>query len=598
MNTVQDLCRTKIICTIGPSSCDRETMRSMISAGMSVARLNFSHGSYEDHLGVISLLKELREEMQRPVAIMLDTKGPEIRLGEIQGNRVELKKGQRWRLVAEELQGDQEKVTCRPASALQDLSVGDHVLFNDGHIESKVEEILGDEVVVRLLSCGILSSGKGINVPNVKLNLPAVTSKDIDDIRFGCKYDVDIIAASFVRTADHVLQIKKLLSSLERGDILVIAKIENSEGVQNFDDIVQVADGIMIARGDLGVEVPISTVPSLQKEMIRKCYLAGKPSVTATQMLESMINCPRPTRAEASDVANAIYDSTSAVMLSGETAAGLYPVQTVQMMRSIVIEAEKQIDYPNMFLAHSGQVYHDVTSSVTMASVKTAYTSGAQAIFAFTSSGGTARLISRLRPDMPILAVTSVRKRYHQLAFNWGIIPLYTKEKHQDIEHAFRAASALALQQGLIAYGDLVILTAGAPFGMTGTTNMMMVENVGEVLVRGDQGQGRRVHGHVLIAIAPDDIPSFAANDQIVVLTRCDESYRHILSEAKGVILQNQLEDTASEEYIKAWSFETGCPFIIRANSATVVLKEKQLVTLDPEKGVVCKRVVASEYQS
>ena len=308
-------------------------MIELIEAGMNVARLNFSHGTHDEHLKAIENLKEARKRLKKPLAIMLDTKGPEIRVGSIKNNELMLQPGQKWLLVKENVEGDEQKVTINPGFVLDVVTKGTRILFDDGYILSEVVEVTPEGLVVEISNGGVIKSRKGVNIPNISLNLPAITETDIADIRFGCKNDIDIIAASFVRSADHVLIIKKLLAEEKKSDTLIIAKIENSEGVQNFDSILQVADGIMIARGDLGVEVPLSQVPKLQKMMIRKCYLAGKPAVTATQMLESMIHNPRPTRAEASDVANAIYDSTSAVMLSGETAVGRYPIETVNLMR-------------------------------------------------------------------------------------------------------------------------------------------------------------------------------------------------------------------------------------------------------------------------
>ena len=582
--------RTKIVCTIGPACDSVEMIKELMRAGMNVARLNFSHGSYDAHLRVIDNLKEARRALGQPLAIMLDTKGPEVRIGRVAGDSVTLESGQRWRLVKEEVDGDDQRVSIRPSAVLGDLKVGMKVLFCDGYLISTVVEVGDGEVVVELENGGTISSGKGVNIPNVKVNLPGVTQKDIEDIRFGCQYDIDVIAASFVQAADSIVKIKKLVAREGRSNILVIAKIENAEGVRNFDDIVQVADGIMIARGDLGVEVPLAEVPGLQKQMIRKCYLAGKPSVTATQMLESMISNPRPTRAEASDVANAIYDNTSAVMLSGETAVGKYPLETVRTMETIAIESEKNSDYRSFFQQHSRLDYHDVTSSVTLASVNTAYSSGAKAIFAFTSSGTTARLLSRLRPEMPIVAVTPIRKSYHQLAFNWGVVPIEA-ETYGNIEDAFSDASDRALEQDIISYGDLVVVTAGAPFGISGTTNMMIVENIGDVLVRGDGGRGERVHGQVTIVLSPEDLPPYRARDQILVVTHCDESYDALLQDALGVVLQTPLEDDGSVEYVLRWAELTGRSAVVNASSAASILKEKQLVTLDPERHVVYKRI-------
>ncbi|HEV8051499.1 MAG TPA: pyruvate kinase [Parachlamydiaceae bacterium] len=583
--------RTKIICTIGPSVNNHAMITALVLAGMNIARLNFSHGTHEEHLKVINILKQVRAELKVPLAIMLDTKGPEIRLRKLKGGEVKLNTGDLWRLVKEDIEGDESRVSITPSYILDKLKPGLRVLFDDGYISSKIVEIAEDGVVVEIENPGIVRSGKGVNIPNSQLDLPAFTERDIEDIRFGCKNDIDIIAASFVRSVDHVLAIKRLLDEEKRGDILVIAKIENSEGVQNFDSIVQVADGIMIARGDLGVEVPLSQVPKLQKMMIRKSYLAGKPSVTATQMLESMINNPRPTRAEASDVANAIYDSTSAVMLSGETAIGRYPLETVRVMISIVKEAEEDFDYRTFFDFHSKFVYHDVPSALTLAAVKTAYSSNAKAIFAFTNSGTTARLLARLRPSMPIIAMTSNERSYHQMVFNWGVIPLLSKES-TSLAQAFDVISAYGIEQHIIANGDLVVVTAGSPFGISGTTNMMLVESIGDVLVRGESGVGNRIHGNVSLVLSPDSKEPYAVRGQLLLLARCDETYLPLIKESAGVILQNHIDDSESEKFVLKVVQELDKTAIVRADGATRILKEGQLVTLDPVKALIYKGVV------
>ncbi len=583
--------KTKIICTIGPSVNTVDKMIELMEAGMNVARLNFSHGTHEEHFLMINYLKEARERLKQPLAIMLDTKGPEIRLGKLKGGQVILKASQKWHLVKKEELGDETQVMIHPPYILDQLERGTQILFDDGYISSEVIEKTKEGVIVQINNGGLIRSGKGVNIPNAHLNLPVVTAKYIEDIKFGCQQDIDLIAASFVRSAEHVLTIKKLLTEERKPHILVIAKIENNEGVQNFDNIVQAADGIMIARGDLGVEVPISHVPRLQKMMIRKSYLAGKPVVTATQMLESMINNPRPTRAETSDVANAIYDSTSAVMLSGETAIGRYPIETVNVMRSIVEEAEADFNYRAFFDQHAPLVYHDVPSAVTLATVKTAYSSNAKAIFAFTRGGSTARLLSRLRPKMPIIAMTPQEKSFHQLAFNWGVIPFY-KPGCQTIDEAFETISQFSLEHQLVSYGDLVVVTAGTPFGVSGTTNMMIVESIGDVLVRGHIGYGSRLHGNVVIVLAPETKKPYEVKDQLLVIAKCDESYLPLIQEAAGIILQNHINDIGSEKYAKKIALNLGKPILLRADAACRILKEGQLVTLDPEKALVYKGVV------
>lgn len=583
--------RTKIICTIGPSVNTLEKMIELMEAGMNVARLNFSHGTQEEHLLSIKYLKEARERLKQPLAIMLDTKGPEIRLGKFKDGQALLKNGQSFHLLKEEVLGDETQATLTPGNILEQLTPGTRVLFDDGYISSHVIEKTDKGVLVEIDHGGVIRCRKGVNIPNAHLDLPAVTEKDISDIQFGCKHDIDLIAASFVRSAEHVLIIKKILADEKKHDILIIAKIENTEGVQNFDSIVQAADGIMIARGDLGVEVPLSHVPRLQKMMIRKSYLAGKPVVTATQMLESMINNPRPTRAETSDVANAIYDSTSAVMLSGETAVGRFPIETVNVMRSIVEEAEADFNYRAFFDQHALLVYHDVPSAVTLATVNTAYSSNAKAIFALTRGGSTARLLSRLRPKMPIIALTEREKSYHQLAFNWGVIPMFCPSC-QSIREGFEKISAFALENNLVSYGDLVVVTAGTPFGISGTTNMMMVESIGDVLVRGHVGYGERIHGNVTIVLAPETKKPYAVKDQILVIAKCDETYVPLIREVSGIVLQNHINDIASEKFAKKIALNLGKPLLLRADAACRILKEGQLVTLDPGKALVYKGVV------
>lgn len=583
--------RTKIICTIGPAVNTFEKILELIEAGMNVARLNFSHGTHEQHLETIANLKRARTLTGKPLAIMLDTKGPEIRVGKIKDGELFLTPGQRWLLVKDPCLGDESKVSITPGTALDGIHKGATILFDDGYISSQVVDITPEGIVVEVDRGGLISSGKGVNVPNVNLHLPAVTDRDIADIRFGCEQDVDLVAASFIRSAEHVLTVKKLLADQGKSNILVIAKIENAEGVKNFDNIVQVADGIMVARGDLGVEVPLSQVPKLQKMMIRKSYLAGKPTITATQMLESMIHSSRPTRAEVSDVANAIYDSTSAVMLSGETAIGHYPIETVRVMTSILYEAEMDFDYRTHFDLHAPMVYNDVPSAVTLATVKTAYSSNARAIFVFSSGGGTVRLLSRLRPDMPIVALTPDEKTYHQLAFNWGVTSVKSRPL-KTVEEAFEAASSYALEHKIISYGDLVVLTAGTPFGISGTTNMMVVESIGDVLVRGDKGVGTRTHGNVVIAFSPEEKPPYAVRDQLLIIPRCDESFLPLIHEAAGIILQNSIDDTASEEMLLELAEKLDKPAITRAGAASETLTEGQLVTLDPEKALVYKGVV------
>lgn len=588
--------RTKILCTIGPSVASPEKMDALIKAGMNVARLNFSHGTYEEHAQNIARLKKAREKAQKPLAILLDMKGPKIRVGKVNNDALPLQPKQRLRLV-EKGAGHLDSVPFHPIEVLEAVHPGMKILFDDGYIIGHVVEVGEKEAIVEIENSGVLKSGKGINLPGAILPLPAMTPQDFEDLKFGCKQDVDLVAASFIRSSHHVLAIKELLAKEGKPHIAVIAKIESSQGIENFDSIVQVADGIMIARGDLGVEVDLAVVPKLQKMMIRKCYQACKPVITATQMLESMIANPRPTRAEVSDVANAIYDTTSAIMLSAETAVGQYPIETVERMKHIAQEAEADFNYRTFFEQHSQRDYHDISSAVALAAVKTAYSANAKAIFAFTTSGATARRVSRLRPEMPIIAVTSAERYYHQLAFDWGVIPVLCPSC-SNAKEAFEAASRYALSHGLISFGDVVVVTAGVPFGKKGTTNMMIVENIGEVLVRGHKGFGPKVSGKISFVLSPEGWDPDHLEGRIVVISHCDNSFLPILKKAAGVILQNSLGDTASEKYaaLVTKSFEIST--MSRADGAMAVLREGEEVTLDPQRGLVYRGSEEATFSS
>lgn len=469
--------RTKIICTMGPAVAGLEKALELIDAGMNVARLNFSHGTHEAHRQTIEILKKARAQRALPLAIMLDTKGPEIRVGDMEGGSLSLSSNQKLHLVKKEVMGSEKEISITPPFVLDYLEVGTKVLFDDGYLIAEVVERSSQGVFVKLQNGGVLKSRKGVNVPNANIPLPAMTEEDVADIIFGCQQDIDIIAASFIRSAEHVLEIRKLLLAHGKPEILIIAKIENSIGVKNFEQILEVADGIMVARGDLGVELPLNQVPALQKMMIRASYRAFKPVVTATQMLESMIKNPRPTRAEVSDVANAIYDSTSLVMLSGETAVGQYPIEAVKMMRSIIEESEKDFNYRQFFSQEGQTDFKDVSHSLALASVRTVYSAHAKALFVVTSTGLTAQFISRFRPEMPIIVFTPSSKVYHQLAFHWGVIPIFPASS-KNIEEALTVMKNYALQHQLVSPGDLIVMTAGAHFGISGTTNTMIVETV------------------------------------------------------------------------------------------------------------------------
>lgn len=479
--------KTKIVCTIGPASDDKETLSELIDAGMNVARLNFSHGDFAEHQAKIDNIRELKEEKGEPVALLLDTKGPEIRTGELKGDEdVFIEDGQEFTLTTEEIKGDNNRVSVSYEGLPEDLEPGDTVLIDDGLIGLEVKEIEDTEIICEVINGGKLGSTKGVNLPGVPVNLPAVTEKDVNDIKFGIEQEVDFIAASFVRRASDVETIQEILDE-HNSDIHIIAKIENQQGVDNLDEILEVADGLMVARGDLGVEIPTEKVPATQKEMIKKCNKAGKPVITATQMLDSMIENPRPTRAEASDVANAIYDGTDATMLSGESAMGKYPVKSVETMARIAEETEKSLNYEDYLqqddLLNDEINFADkssdnsITNSISFATCETAYELNASAIITSTQSGYTARMVSKHRPQTTIVAVTPDERVFNKLILSWGVKPLLSSGARGTDELVEESISAVK-NAGYVDTGDIVVITAGTPVGATGSTNLLKVEIV------------------------------------------------------------------------------------------------------------------------
>jgi pyruvate kinase len=575
---------TKIICTIGPAVSSKEKIKELIKAGMNVARVNFSHGDYKQHKEIFEKLKEAREERKVPLAIMLDTKGPEIRIEKVFNDSLEVKRGKRFRIV-EEFSNREDEMQIDPFHVTKCLKKGMQVLFNDGYIISKVVEDKKD-IVIEIVNDGILKNRNGVNIPDCSLTLPAMTEKDVEDLKFGCENDVDMIAASFIRSSKHVLEIKKFLFEQGRENIFLVAKIENKEGLKNFDDIVEVADGIMVARGDLGVEVLISQVPKFQKMMIRKSNFKHKPVTIATQMLESMIMYPRPTRAEVSDVANAIYDSASSVMLSGETSIGKYPIKTVSQMKNVIKETEGDFDNEGFFKSQKEYENNDISTSVTIAAVKTAYSANAKAFFVYTSSGFTARLLSRWRPNQPILALTNSMKTYHQLSLIWGVIPIFTKSCKNSRE-AFDIMSEFATKKKILFFGDLVVVTAGVPFGKKGSTNLMILDSIGHVLVRGNCGYAGRVEGEVFVVGSLEKLDEKDAKGKILVVSMFDESYVSLAKSAKAIILQNVYSDRASEEKAGKVAKEFKIPLIVRAENAMTLLSSGEKIVLDAKEGFV-----------
>lgn len=474
------LTKTKIICTLGPSTDQPGILEALIESGMNVARFNFSHGLHDEQRGRFVALKKARNKQRKPVAALLDTKGPEIRLKTFREGKVQLEKGQTFILTARETEGDNTIVSITYADLVKDVHAGDRILLDDGLIELSVKEVSEEDIVCEVLNPGQISNRKGVNVPDVSLSMPFVSEKDRDDILFGIKMGFDFIAASFTRSADDIREIRKILEEENCRTIQIIAKIENKEGVNNIDEILDVADGIMIARGDMGVEIPLEDVPAIQKKLIKKSIAKGKVAITATQMLDSMITHPRPTRAEATDVANAIYDGTSAIMLSGETAAGKYPVETLQTMVRIAQRTEENIDYVNRFNhrpSNSGQ--QNITEAIAYATCSTAHDLKAEAIVTVTKSGGTAHTISKYRPACPIIGCATHPHVCRQLNLCWGVVPIQTKEE-QDTFELFEHSLEEAVRSDLLKDGDVTVITAGVPLGMSGTTNLINVHVVGD----------------------------------------------------------------------------------------------------------------------
>lgn len=472
--------KTKIICTLGPATDGPQVLEAMMRQGMNVARLNFSHGSHAEHQKRVDLLKKLRRDLDLPLAIMIDTKGPDIRVGRFAENFVELKSGELFTLCSRPCPGNQEQVFVTYPQLPAKLSKGDVVMLDDGLIRLAVEEVNTDKVVCHVVNGGIIANNKSVNVPAISLDIPYMRENDVDDLIFAIRNDFDYIAASFVRNAGDVLAIRRLLEQYHAKHIKIISKIENSEGVENIDEILTVSDGIMVARGDLGVEIDFEQVPRLQKMLIKKAAKAGKISITATQMLESMIKNPRPTRAEISDVANAIYDGTGAVMLSGETAAGSHPLETLSTMRRIVSSTEQDINYKQRLHNHEHAFGDDITLAIGYATCSLAIDLEARAILASTLSGFTADAVSRFRPVCPVIACTAQRKTYNQLALSWGVEPVLLPSDGEG-EYHYQQILKASFKAGLIAKGDKVVMTSGSAPG-SGCTDTIRVETVPEFI--------------------------------------------------------------------------------------------------------------------
>lgn len=527
--------KTKIVCTIGPSSDSYEVLKALVNEGMNVARLNFSHGTHPEHKKRIDTIKKLRDDLDEPIGIMLDTKGPEIRIKTFKDGMIRIEQGQDFTLTSEDVEGDETRVSVTYKDIAKDLKADDRVLIDDGLVEFTVISVDDKNVYMKAVNSGELSDRKGVNLPSVKVNLPTLTEKDIEDLIFGIENDVDFIAASFIRSAKDVLEIRKILESNGGDDVKIISKIENLEGVQNIDEIIEVSDGIMVARGDMGVELDEEDIPLVQKDIIRKCNLKGKFVITATQMLDSMIRNPRPTRAEVTDVANAILDGSSAIMLSGETAAGNYPVKSCEMMRKIAVKIEDSLDYKIALDSTNDEHEINITNSIAKATREASLDLDAKVIIAATTSGLTARNISKFKPKSPIIAATTNEKVRRQLAIEWGVYPIRATLA-SSIDDLFYESINILKNIKFVKEGELVILTAGMPLGKAGSTNIMMVKTVGKLLCKG-MGIGKhKISARACVAKNAKELEETFSDGDIIVTIGVYKDMLPYIQKSSGII--------------------------------------------------------------
>ena len=574
--------KTKIICTLGPSSESEETLRRLMIEGMDVARFNFSHGTHEEQLEKFNRVKHIREELGLPVAALLDTKGPEIRLKTFENDKAELKQGSRFTLTTREVLGNASIVSITYKDLPKDVKPGGRILLDDGLIELLIDDVDDTEIHCTVANSGVISNRKGVNVPDTNLSMPFISQKDYDDICFGIEHGFDFIAASFTRTAEDILQIRKILEEKNCNNISIIAKIENMQGVQNINDIIRVSDGIMVARGDMGVEIPLEEVPVLQKKIIQKVYQAGKQVITATQMLDSMMKNPRPTRAEATDVANAIYDGTSAIMLSGETAAGAYPVEALQTMVKIAERTEIDINYRRRFEEKGTGVITDVTNAISHATCTTGMDLNAAAIITVSKSGRTARMISKFRPTCPIIACTMSESVWRRLNLSWGVQPVIITER-DTTDDLFETAVEAAQKKGYVKQGDITVITAGVPLGVSGTTNMLKVQVVGHILANGEGINKQKVRGRLCVCHSKEDLVKKYQPGDIVVTQDTDNAMLNQLKTASGIVIEKGSLD--AHAVIVGLSLDI--PVLLNVKNATDILKTGVFVTLDCENGVI-----------
>lgn len=573
--------KTKIVCTLGPATDRDGILREMLLAGMNVARFNFSHGSHEEHKGRLDALKVLREELQLPVAAMLDTRGPEIRLKTFAAGSIQLRTGQEFTLTTENIVGDQDRCAITYSDLPQDVRAGDTILLDDGLVRLTVLETLPTAIRCRVENDGVMKDRKGVNVPNVRLSMPYMSQRDREDILFGVQQGFDYIAASFVRTAADVREIRRLLDQ-QNSSIQIIAKIENQEGVSNVADILAAADGIMVARGDMGVEIDFTEIPIIQKEIIAQCVACGKPVITATQMLDSMMEHPRPTRAEITDVANAIYDGTSAIMLSGETAAGKYPVEAIQTMDAIAQRTESDINYAKRMRNMANQGRLSIAAATAHAACTTAMDIGADAILTVSKSGTTARLVSRFRPGTTVAALLMDPQVQRQMALYWGVVPL-TMPRASSTDELVEFAVQAAEETALVKQGDLVVVTAGVPVGVSGTTNMIRVRQVGGSLLSAIGIGDKKAVGPLCVCHTLEEVADKFRPGSVLVVPYTTNDLLPYVRQAAAVIS----EEASGDGHTATIGLTLDIPVIVGASGATRHLQDGMMVSVDCARGMV-----------
>ena len=578
--------KTKIVCTIGPASESPEMLAKLINAGMNVARLNFSHGSHEEHAVRIATIRDVAAKLNKTIGILLDTKGPEIRTHNMKNGELHLKQGQVIEISMTEVEGDENRFSVSYERLIEDVDQNDRILLDDGLIELRVlaKDIAKGLIHTIVENAGVLKNKKGVNVPGVSVKLPGITEKDAQDILFGIDQGVDFIAASFVRTPKDVLEIRELLEKNGGNHIQIIPKIENQEGVDHIDAIIEVSDGLMVARGDLGVEIPAEEVPLVQKILIKKCNQVGKPVITATQMLDSMQRNPRPTRAEASDVANAIMDGTDAIMLSGETAAGIYPVESVETMNKIAEYTENSLDYRGIVTKRSKEKGTSMTEALAQAVAYTSINLGVKSILAPTASGSTAKMIAKYRPGVPIIAITNIPSTAQKLTLVWGVNSILTP-KVSTTDEILELSVDASLKNQYVDHGDVVIITAGVPVGEAGTTNLMKVHVIGDLLAKG-QGIGKlSVVGEAIVIKNNEELFNDVGTGGILVTGATDRVMMPIIEKCAGIIT----EEGGLTSHAAVVGLSLGIPVIVGVKDATTVIKHGQEITMDAETGVIYK---------